>query len=126
MGDLKDILKVLESMENLQTMIEPYHMLSDTFQNRIDNALEETLKTDKRYQEVNDKISLKVTKIEELSLNDHQWKIIDNAMSAYTERGSEYGRVAYFQGFKDALKLLMELSKIVSPVASARKALTPM
>lgn len=113
MGDLKDILKVLESMENLQTMIEPYHMLSDTFQNRIDNALEETLKTDKRYQEVNDKISLKVTKIEELSLNDYQWKIIDNAMCAYTERGSEYRRAAYFQGFKDALKLLMELSKIV-------------
>lgn len=113
MSDLKDILKVLESLGNLETMMEPYHMLSDFFQNRIDNDLEETLKNDKRYQKANDKISLKVTKIEELGLNHYQWKIIDSAMSAYTERGAEYGRVAYFQGFKDALKLLMELSKIV-------------
>lgn len=111
MSDLKDILKILESLGNLETMMEPYHMLSDFFQNRIDNDLEETLKMIRDIK--TRKIRLKVTKIEELGLNHYQWKIIDSAMSAYTEKGAEYGRVAYFQGFKDALKLLMELSKIV-------------
>jgi len=113
MGNLKDILKILEEKRDSEIVTEIDDMLCDIFQNRIDNALEETLRNDKRYQKVNNKLGLKVTKIEELGLNHNQWKIIDDTISAYTERGAEYGRVAYFQGFKDALKLLTELSVMI-------------
>ena len=33
------------------------------------------------------------------------WDIIDNALTATNERSSEYGRVAYRQGFMDAIQL---------------------
>lgn len=113
MGNLKDVLEILKPKRDTETVIEPDHILCDIFQDRIDNALEKTLRNDKRYKKISDQIGLKTAKIDEIGLNHQQWRIVDNTISAYTERGAEYGRVAYFQGFKDALKLLTELAEMI-------------
>ena len=39
-------------------------------------------------------------------LSKEEWEIIDTALSAVNARSAEYGRVAYQQGFLDAVSLL--------------------
>lgn len=73
MCDLKDIMGKIESKLALENGKESEVLLNDFFQNRIDNALEVTLKKDKRYQDTNSKIRIHMKKIEEIILNRQQW-----------------------------------------------------
>lgn len=75
---------------------------------RMDTELEESLRTDKKYQEATERISKKVKKVDRNDFSAKQWQVIDEALSACNERGSEYGRVAYKQGFSDAVNLFKE------------------
>lgn len=75
---------------------------------RMDTALEETLRSDKKYQEATKRISEKVKKVDRNDFSAKQWQIIDEALSACNERSSEYGRVAYKQGLSDAMNLVKE------------------
>lgn len=83
-------------------------LLHTMYHARVDGALEESLRKDQHYQRVNKEANQKIRKVERLKLNQKQWRIVDIALSASNERSSEYGRVAYQQGFKDAVALLME------------------
>ena len=74
---------------------------------RTDKALEEMLRTDKDYQKV--EINRLIDRIEELGLHPKQWEVVDKALSACNDRGSEYGRAAYCLGFQDAVMLGTEL-----------------
>lgn len=74
----------------------------------MDGAIEQAVEKDKKYQEVNEKTNSKISNIEKVKFNSEQWRLVDEALSASNEIGSEYGRVTYYQGFKDAISLLTE------------------
>lgn len=80
-------------------------LLHERYEERINNALEEMVRKDKKYQRLNRKTRKKIREIEKIELNKEEWLIIDNALSAVNERSAEYGRIAYSQGFMDALSL---------------------
>lgn len=83
------------------------NMIIDTlYKERIEKKLQEALKMDKEYQKVNDETKWKIREIDNIGLDKMAWDIIDNALTATNERSSEYGRVAYRQGFMDAIQLL--------------------
>lgn len=84
-------------------------ILDFLYRARTDNAIEEAVKKDKKYQEVNKKAHRKICKIERIKFNSEQWKIVDEALSVNNEICSEYGRVAYYQGVKDTVSLLAEI-----------------
>ena len=67
------------------------------------------LEKDEKYRKVNEMTKQKIKEIDKIELSQGEWKIIDRALSATNERSSEYGRVAYRQGFLDAVKLLKRL-----------------
>lgn len=83
-------------------------VLEEIAEYRMDTTLEETLRTDKKYQEAAKRISEKVKKIDRNDFSTKQWEVIDEALSACNERSSEYGRVAYKQGLSDAVNLFKE------------------
>ena len=64
------------------------------------------LEKDEKYRKVNEMTKQKIKEIDKLELSQSEWKIIDRALSATNERSAEYGRVAYRQGFLDAVYLL--------------------
>lgn len=88
-------------------------LLNEFFENRIDNALEETLKENKRFQEISKETCEKAINIDKINLSKEQWKAVDSALCASSHRGAEYGRVAYYQGFKDAVSILFEISQLL-------------
>ena len=88
-------------------------LLNEFFENRIDNALEETLKRSKRFQEISKETCEKAINIDKINLSKEQWKAIDSALCASSHSGAEYGRVAYYQGFKDAVSILYEISQLL-------------
>lgn len=59
----------------------------------------------KKYQEVNKKAYKKIKKIDDIGLNKEEWNIIDEALTMAAQRDAEYSRIAYQQGFKDAVDL---------------------
>lgn len=78
-------------------------------ENRIDTALEESLKQNCEYQYRMKAAYSKIKKIENMGFDCEQWKVIDSALSASNQMSAEYGKNAYNQGFKDAIKLLVEI-----------------
>ena len=82
------------------------NLIQMLFTVRADTVLEAALSEDKQYQRVNQKNRKKVKKIESIGLNKEEWCIVDQALTAANEKVSEYGRIAYQQGFKDAMSLL--------------------
>ena len=55
---------------------------------------------------VNEETNQKIKDIDQIELTKEEWEIIDTALSAVNARSAEYGRVAYQQGFLDAVSLL--------------------
>lgn len=80
---------------------------------RMDTALEETLRSDKKYQEATKRISEKIKKVDRNDFSAKQWEVIDEALSACNERSSDYGRVAYRQGISDAVNLFKEVLLLI-------------
>ena len=68
-------------------------ILEEMYKERVERALKEVLEKDEKY-------------IDQIELTKEEWEIIDTALSAVNARSAEYGRVAYQQGFLDAVSLL--------------------
>lgn len=83
-------------------------MLRELFDARVGSALEEALRNDKAYIEVRERTKDKIDQVEKIGLTPSQWAVVDEALEADNERSSEYGRVAYCLGVRDAVRLLME------------------
>ena len=81
-------------------------LLEAMYKERVENALEEVLQKDERYQKISKETRRKIEEIDKLGLGKEEWLIIDRALSATNERCAEYGRVSYRQGFLDAVRLL--------------------
>lgn len=84
-------------------------ILEFLYKTRMDNAIEEAIEKDNKYQKANKKAHSKIGKIKRRKFNSAQWKLVDEALSVSNEIGAEYGRVTYYQGFKDAINLLAEI-----------------
>lgn len=83
------------------------------YEERMKNALEASLIKDIGYKNSVIKADNKLNKLLNMKLSDKQRLAVDMAISENTYMGAEYGRVAYQQGFKDALKLVLELGDLV-------------
>ena len=81
-------------------------LLEELYKERVEHALKDVLEKDEKYRQVNEITKQKIKEIDKLELSQSEWKIIDRALSATNERSAEYGRVAYRQGFLDAVSLL--------------------
>lgn len=81
-------------------------LLEGLYKERVEHALKDVLEKDEKYRQVNEITKQKIKEIDKLELSQSEWKIIDRALSATNERNAEYGRVAYRQGFLDAVSLL--------------------
>lgn len=88
-------------------------LLDDFFLNRINHALETTAAIDKSYQEAAKKEDELFNKLNKRKLSRKQKLAVDRVISAANDCGAEYGKMAYRQGFQDAIKLLEELSSLV-------------
>lgn len=88
-------------------------LLKLLYEERIKNALELSLVTDIGYKNAVIKADNKLDKLLNMKLSEEQRMAVDSAISENNYMGAEYGRVAYQQGFKDALKLVSELGKLV-------------
>lgn len=86
-------------------------LLKEILENRVMKDLEKALLEDKDYQLANTDLMSKVDKLETIELSHEQWRTVDSAISASNNCCAEYGRVAYYQGFRDALKLISELQE---------------
>lgn len=68
-------------------------LLEGMYKERMENALEEVLQKDERYQKKSKETRRKIEEIDKLGLGKEEWLIIDRALSATNERCAEYGRV---------------------------------
>lgn len=89
------------------------NLLNLLHEKRIKTALESSLITDLAYQSAVTEADNKLNKLLNLNLTENQRSAVDEAISENNYMGAEYGRVAYQQGFKDALKLISELSELL-------------
>ena len=103
-GDTHDTLERItpeSSAFNTNTTI-----LEGMYKERVERALKEVLEKDEKYCRVNEETNQKIKDIDQIELTKEEWEIIDTALSAVNARSAEYGRVAYQQGFLDAVSLL--------------------
>lgn len=88
-------------------------LLKALFDERIDYALEASLRTDEKYKKAQQTASKQQDKLDNIGLSKEQWKAVARAISAYNALSAEYGRAAYEQGFKDSVKLISELYQLI-------------
>lgn len=88
-------------------------VLENIFDCRIYGELEETLKNNKKFQEMMEKTGNEIGRVSEINLSHKNWLIVDSALCAYTHRIDEYIKLSYFQGFKDAINLLTEIKGLL-------------
>lgn len=81
-------------------------LLEGLYKERVEHALKDILEKDEKYRQVNEMTKQKIKEIDKIELSQGEGEIIDRALSATNERSAEYGRVAYRQGFLDAVSLL--------------------
>ena len=75
----------------------------------INERLDEILLQDNEHQKLQEKIDNLIEQVKMLNLPREQWLIIDELVSAHTQCGCCYRRIAYQQGFKDCVSLLKEM-----------------
>lgn len=71
----------------------------------LERTTQEDLRKDKRYREIDEETKQKIQDIDNIELKQGEWGTIDRALSCINARSAEYGRLAYQQGFKDAMNL---------------------
>lgn len=112
---MKDIIKNIsgdshDGLEKITPESSAFNMnttiLEGMYKERVERALKEVLEKDEKYCRVNEETNQKIKDIDQIELNKDEWEIIDTALSAVNARSAEYGRVAYQQGFLDAVSLL--------------------
>ena len=109
---VSDIDSDTASVETADTGIEPetrHEVLRQFIRNRLDTALEDTLRKDRKYQKSKQKAKAKAEKLTGDMFTHEQWSLIDDALEESNASASEYGRVAYQQGFLDALDFFKDI-----------------
>lgn len=86
-----------------------HSVLQQIIRNRLDTALEDTLRKDRKYQKSKQTAKEKAGRLSEDIFTPEQWDLIDDALEESNASGSEYGRVAYQQGFFDALDIFKDI-----------------
>lgn len=81
-------------------------LLEGLYKERVEHELKDILEKDEKYRQVNEMTKQRIKEIDKIELSQGEWETIDRALSATNERSAEYGRVAYRQGFLDAVYLL--------------------
>lgn len=109
MPSRSDILQNLKKRLELDKANDLNSVIHKCYQSSVDDELEEAIKADEKYKKVNTKAYKKTEKIDKITFSSKQWEIIDEVLCANNERCSEYGRVSYYQGFKDAVSYLIEI-----------------
>lgn len=92
---------------NMNTMLEDYGQV------RIDSALENALRVSERYQKSARRAEKKLRQVYDMGISKKQKEAVGRAVAAQNFCGSEYGREAYFQGLKDGLRMMKEVSKVL-------------
>lgn len=107
-----DIDSDTASVETADTGIEPetrHEVFRQFIRNRLNTALEDTLRKDRKYQESKQKAKAKAEKLTEDMFTHEQWSVIDDVLEESNASASEYGRAAYQQGFFDALDFFKDI-----------------
>ena len=86
-----------------------HSVLQQIIRNRLDTALEDTLRKDRKYQKSKQTAIEKAGRLAKDMFTPEQWKLIEDALDDSNASGSEYGRVAYQQGFFDALDIFKDI-----------------
>lgn len=102
------IENILQYGYNYRMTEEDKKLLTTLFLERADRIIENVLKEDKEYQDISRKVDQELKELDKLTLDKKEFSIIDRAFCASNERGAEYGRVTYCQGFLDAWNLLIK------------------
>lgn len=89
-----------------------YTMLEILSDQRIHNALESSLKNNKKYYKSRLDARKKLDYAFSLNMNKKQKTAVDRAISAHIDNGADYGRAAYYQGLQDGITLIMEILNI--------------
>ena len=109
---MKDVIKNIsgDTLERITPESSAFNtnttILEGMYKERVERALKEVLEKDEKYCRVNEETKQKIKDIDQIELTKEEWEIIDTALSAVNARSAEYGRVAYQQGFLDAVSLL--------------------
>lgn len=97
-----------ESDTNTESEIR-HTVLQQFIRNRLDTALEDTLRKDQKYQKSKQTAKEKAGRLAKDMFTPEQWKLIEDALDDSNASGSEYGRVAYQQGLFDALDIFKDV-----------------
>ena len=97
---------------DIDTGTEPegrHKVLQQFIRNRLDTALEDTLRKDQKYQKSKEKAKGKADRLAKDTFTLEQWELINDALEDSNASASEYGRAAYQQGFFDALSFFKDI-----------------
>ena len=75
----------------------------------INEGMDSILLQNEEYMEMQNKIEEQMMQFDKLNLTKEQCLVVDRLISAYTESGAIYGKMAYRQGFQDCAALLLEM-----------------
>ncbi|MDE5598513.1 MAG: hypothetical protein K2J04_11890 [Lachnospiraceae bacterium] len=78
----------------------------------INEGLDNISLQDEEYIKIQDKIAAQREEFDRLNLTKEQCLIVDRLLSAHTESGAVYGKLAYRKGFQDCAALLLEMKLI--------------
>lgn len=100
----------IKSDTNSDTEPESRHTVLQQFiRDRLDTALEDTLRKDRKYQKSKQKAEAKTEKLNKDMFTHEQWSLIEDALEESNANASEYGRAAYQQGLFDALDFFKDI-----------------
>lgn len=75
----------------------------------INEGLDNVLLQNAEYIKNQNKIEEQREQFDKLNLSKEEYLIVDRLLSAYTESGAIYGKMAYRQGIQDCVELMTEM-----------------
>lgn len=112
-ADIQDIIMQPARNKGENKSLNSHSFLELLWENQLESSLQEAGKKDSRYQKADEEVQQTIGKVEDMEMTGELWQTVDQAFSATNDFTIEYGRIAYFQGFKDALQLLSELKEMI-------------
>lgn len=88
------------------------HIISDLYSEWIEQESSESLRKNDKYCRINEEISRRIIDINNMELNQEERENIDRVFECVKERSIEYGKTAYEQGFRKAMRLMKKWDKI--------------
>ena len=75
----------------------------------INEGMDSLLLQDEEYIEIQNRIAEQRAQLDKHNLTREQCLIVDRLLSAHTEVGAVYGKMAYRKGYQDCAALLLEM-----------------